>query len=243
MRRFFIPQNAIKDNKVNISGPKAHHIRNVLRLSSGDIIQLIQPDGQSYSARIIELFNAQVQTEILAKTASVNQPSRHITIAQSLLKEKKEDRLIRQATELGISRWIAFRSERAVPKPNSSRMQKRIDRWQTIVQSAAQQCNGRVPEIHNELLEIKHVFALCTNNQAEGYFFWEKATTRLAGDIPEHTKDIILVFGPEGGFSENEAEQAKGSGMNIVSLGPRILRAETAVIVGLTLIQHFFNNL
>jgi len=243
MRQFFLSENSIDGNVANIEGNDVHHIKNVLRLKVKDHIKLIVPNGQSYHARIESITNKQICTRIVQSDQKVIQPKTHVTIAQSMLKDKKMDQLIRQATELGVSRWISYESERSVSRPNANRMTQKIQRWKKIAQSAAQQCSGQIPEICDQRLNINEMLALRTENQL-GFFFWERSDNNFAPPTNcSETTSIFLVFGPEGGFSENEAACAKNAGFIISSLGPRILRAETATIAGLALIQYFFKNL
>jgi len=243
MKRFYISHNAMHEGFAVIDGEDVHYIKNVLRLKKGDHIRLITPNGQSYQARINKIKSRQILAEIIQSDQTIIQPKTHVTIAQSILKEKKLDKLIRQATELGISRWITFVSERSASRPNASRMKQKVQRWHKIAQSAAQQCNGHIPEIHDQLLEMNEIISLCTEKQP-GYFFWENSNNNITPlEMKSPPKSIILVFGPEGGFSENEAACARGAGFFISSLGPRILRSETATITGLALIQYFFDNL
>ncbi|KPA10293.1 Ribosomal RNA small subunit methyltransferase E [Candidatus Magnetomorum sp. HK-1] len=246
MRRFYIPENAIYEGKAIVCGTDAHHIKNVLRLEQGDIIQLIDLYGQSYRAKIKNLSNTQILTEIMDQFEISPPPDLHITIAQSMLKDKKTDILVRQATELGISRWVAFVSERSIARPNAERMKKKINRWKTIARSASQQCRRQlIPDIHEELMDLKDVYSLMStgNNYQKGFFFWERAQAALKRDEKSSPKELILVFGPEGGFSNQEAKQAIDYGFFVKSLGPRILRAETATITGLSLIQYLYGDI
>jgi len=243
MRRFCISDNSIDGNFVCIEGKDVHHIKNVLRLKKGDPIQLVSSNGQTYQACIDKISNKQIYTEIIKPDYKIIQPKTRVTIAQSMLKEKKMDQLIRQTTELGVFRWISFISERSTSRPDARRMKQKVIRWQKIAESAAQQCNGFIPEIHDQLIDIHEILSLCTEKQP-GYFFWEQSDNIITRpEKAPYPKSIILVFGPEGGFSEKEAACAKNSGYFITSLGPRILRAETATISGLVLIQYLFENL
>jgi len=244
MKRFYISENAINDDNAIISGIDAHHIKNVLRLGKDHVIQLILPNGHSYAAKINSLSNEIISTDII-EPLEINQPkSLHITVAQSMLKDKKNDTLIRQTTELGVDRWISFISERSIARPSKDRMKKKINRWQQIARSAAQQCQRqRITEICEELLDISDVFSLIHEKDTIGYFFWEKSTKKLEEKKQVNCKSVILIFGPEGGFTDKEAETAENSGYYISSLGPRILRAETATISGLSLIQYLYGDL
>jgi 16S rRNA (uracil1498-N3)-methyltransferase len=241
MRRFFISDNSIDEENAIITGKDFHHIKHVLRLKKGHTIQLITQKGQKYQAHIEKITNRQICTKITQSDQTMIQPKIHITIAQSMLKEKKMDHLVRQTTELGVSRWIAYISERSTSRPDSARMKQKVQRWQKIAKSAAQQCNGHIPEIHDQFVDINDIVSLSSEKQ-QGYFFWEKSDHLISSPQKPYPESIILVFGPEGGFSENEVDRARNAGFMISSLGPRILRAETATVSGLALMQYFFDS-
>jgi len=246
MRRFFLHENAIKKDQVTVCGPDAHHIKNVLRLEKGYIIELIDTYGQSYKAKITNLSNDKIQTEIIETIDNiVSSEILKITVAQSMLKDKKNDILVRQATELGISRWISFLSERSISRPNKVKMKKKINRWKTIAISAAQQSKRNfIPIINEEIMFLEDIFSLVStgNQDVKAFFFWEKAQTLLKREGKKLPKEIILIFGPEGGFSDKEAKQASDCGLFIRSLGPRILKSETATVAGLAVIQYIYGN-
>jgi 16S rRNA (uracil1498-N3)-methyltransferase len=246
MKRFYIPSNAINLQKTQavINKPDAHHIKNVLRLEKGHVIQIILPDGVSYSASIKSITNDCVITDILSQLNISEPPTHHITVAQSMLKDKKMDTLIRQTTELGVDQWISFISERSIARPSKERMEKKVKRWQSIAKSAAQQCQRQlVPEICEHLLDLSQVFSLISKKDTRGYFFWEKSKKKLETSEKFSFHSMILIFGPEGGFTDNEAKMASDAGFCLLSLGSRILRAETATIVGLSLTQFLHGNL
>ncbi|MBF0452017.1 MAG: 16S rRNA (uracil(1498)-N(3))-methyltransferase [Candidatus Magnetomorum sp.] len=243
MRRFYLSADAIQNGEAAICGADAHHIKNVLRSEKGDILQLIVTDGQSYRARIKSFSKNQVYTEIIAQENISQTSDLHITVAQSILKDNKTDTLIRQATELGADRWISFVSERSIVRPNVDRMNKKVKRWQVIARSAAQQCRRlRIPDIHEDLLDISDIFSLISGKETRGFFFWEGSQIMLESNIKPTPRSVILVFGPEGGFSEKEAKHASDSGFMITSLGPRTLRAETATIAGLSIMQYLYGD-
>jgi 16S rRNA (uracil1498-N3)-methyltransferase len=243
MKQFYLSENLINEDSAIIQGKDVHHIKNVLRFKKGDHLKLITPKGQSFQARIDKISNKQICTRIIKPDHAIIKPNTHVTIAQSMLKEKKMGRMIRQSTELGISRWISYVSERSASRPNVNRMNQKLQRWKKIAQSAAQQCNGHIPDIHDQLVDMNDIYSLCTEKQP-GYFFWEKSDHTISRpEVDCHPKSIILVFGPEGGFSEKEVAHARNAGFTIASLGPRILRSETATIAGLVLVQYLFGNL
>jgi len=240
MRRFFIEQKINDTQNLEITGQPAHHIRNVLRFKKNDTIILFDGTGFDYKAKINNISNTSIQTTIFEKYFSKTEPPIKITLAQAMLKEKKMDTLIRQATELGISQWIPFICERTIPKPNKNKMSSKIKRWQKISSEAAKQCKrSQLLEINN-LITFSQLMAL--NKSDLKILFWEKSS-HLLDEQKNKPENILLVLGPEGGFSPEEVEMAKINSFIITSLGPRILKAETATISACTLVQYIFGDM
>jgi 16S rRNA (uracil1498-N3)-methyltransferase len=166
-------------------------------------------------------------------------------VAQALLKDQKMDFLLRQLTELGITRWLPFISERSVPQPDERRQASRAARWARIAREAVKQCRrGRIPELSpvgrfdDVLREAAHFDTRI--------LFWEgacHALPMLADSDPGGPRRILVIVGPEGGFSDEEAVSAEQAGVRLATLGPRILRAETATIAACTLAQHLYGDL
>lgn len=245
-RRFFINPSQTEEPEIIIPEPDANHIKNVLRLKQGDSIILFDGKGKELNARI-EAFSSQgVHVSILNMLNSLTESPIHITIAQGYLKDKKMDILIRQLTELGINTWIPFFAQRSIPNPDPKRLAARTLRWKKIAKESLKQCRRtRIPEIfpgltYDEMLNHSKSFDL-------KLIFWEKDTAGHDSVLKENPdqkyKKIFAVLGPEGGLSKKEVEKAADKGFITASLGPRILRAETATIAASTLLQHFFGDL
>ena len=153
------------------------------------------------------------------------------------------DLVIKHLTQLGIQKWIPFFCERSIPTPDAKRMENRKKRWETIARGSLKLCQrSRLPHISKPLSFEKLL------NQSASYdlkiAFWEKATQRLNTlNKTSSNGKILILIGPEGGFSKNEMELAKEKGFLSYSLGPRILRAETASISSCTLIQHILGDI
>lgn len=244
MRRFLVNPCNITGNKALITGKDARHIRKVLRMNVGDVIQLIDGNGQEYVAQIKAVDVDGVQAVILKENHHHQNSQATIVVAQSFLKEKKMDELIRPMTELGVSKWIPFFSERSIPRPDTTRLNHRLNRWKTIANESLKQCRRNIAiEIENpvsfqETLKIGATFDV-------KILFWEKENlpiSRIKNDYP-FARSIFIMLGPEGGFSETEAEAAKSSGFIIASLGPRILKSETATIAACAIIQFLYGDM
>ena len=245
MRRFKIDARAIDKSACVIRDPDANHIVNVLRLKAGDRVVLFDGAGQEYEAVIAQIIRGEVRLSIeRSRRCQVESPVR-ITLAQGFLKDKKMDTLIRQLTELGISRWIPFFGARSVPRPDTKRLARRAARWQKIADEALKQCGrAQAPRIET-VADFSEMLRLA-GASAVKLIFWE-AEEAAFPEIKLVTgtdhREVFIVLGPEGGLTAGEIELARQAGFVSVSLGPRILRAETATIAAGTLVQYLYGDL
>ena len=140
MRYFYIQPDALRKEPVALKGSELRHIKNVLRLKPGNRICLVDGRGFEYGAVIRRFLTDRVELEITDKRRGKKESPVRISVAQALLKEKKMDRLLRHLCELGVTRWVPFISERAVPVPGEKRLSARRERWKKIVQESMKQC-------------------------------------------------------------------------------------------------------
>lgn len=246
MRRFFIEQEKVAGQTSVITGPDARHIKNVLRLKPGDTIGLFDGTGIEYEARITSVSSGSIEVSVIRSFPSTIESPVQITVAQAFLKDRKMDSLIRQITELGITKWIPFFAERSVPKPDKNRLLARTKRWEKISKEALKQCKrGRFTEIcetvsFEQLINLGKVYDL-------KIAFWENESKTIDSKLlplpNKHINNILIMLGPEGGFTELEVKSAKACGFVTASLGPRILRAETATIAACVLLQYLFGDM
>ena len=245
MRRFFIEQTKITNTRIFITGSDAAHIKKVLRMKAGDRIGLFDGRGFEYEARIENLLAGSVEVSITKRFLSTSESPVQIIVAQALLKNKKMDILARQLTEIGITKLIPFTSIRSVPRPDEKRLSARRKRWEKIATESLKQCRrGYVTEIgetitFNDIIKIdKCDFKIV---------FWENELKPVSNADQQvydgKCKKILSVLGPEGGFTEKEIEDARDWGFVTASLGPRILRAETAAVAACTILQYLFGDM
>ena len=247
MRHFFIDSSPATNSLVAIGRTEAHHIKNVLRLKPGDHIRLFDGTGFEYKAVIRKISSARVDVEILSKVRRATLRSgTQIMVAQAFLKDKKMDDLVRKLCELGVAKWIPFFSQRSIARPDASRLAERSRRWHRIAAAALKQCRRiDLPEIAEAFSfeEVLDFSETCDLN----IVFWENESTPLRRDIALNEKNsikrILLMLGPEGGFTRKEIEMAAHSGFVLAGLGPRILRAETATLAAVTLVQYLFGDM
>lgn len=243
MQKFILPDIDYAPSKGMITGQDAKHAAKVLRMAKGTQITVSNGRGKDFSARILCVSRNAIELEIIDELKETTESPIDITLCSGLLKDNKMDFVIKHATQLGITRWIPFFSERSIPTPDAKRLKTRVERWNAIAAESLKQCRrSRLPEI-SDTIGFERLLTLTVPSDLKLIFF-EKDSLRpgtlKSGKAPG---SIIILIGPEGGFSENEVDQARSAGFVSCSLGPRILRAETAAISSCTLVQHLFGDL
>jgi len=246
MRYFFIKPAALLKSTVAIDGSDVRHIKKVLRLKPGDRIRLFDGEGFEYEAIIRRFVADRVELKITQKLPGTRESPVQIAVAQALLKEKKMDRLLRHLCELGLTQWIPFTSERSIPKPDEKRMPARVERWSKIIRESSKQSRrARLPAI-NKTLTFEEVLADGRSYDLKAVFYESESALLnsifLQTGLP-HPQKIIIIMGPEGGFSDQEIARATDAGCLVAGLGPRILRAETATIAAITVVQCLFGDM
>jgi 16S rRNA (uracil1498-N3)-methyltransferase len=248
MRRFFVePENIVGPTAV-LTGAEARHITAVLRLAPGTTITLFDGSGSYFEALITKVSPSRIETKIISITPYIDAaedfpPALHLGVG--LLKGKKMDFIIQKITELGISSLHPFRSQYCASYDLAA---SRLSRWQKIVLEACKQCNRPKPPDINPTKDFKD---LLSGSGEDGYdlklIFWEnKEDQKPVREIFTSLKEIhsvMILVGPEGGFSTDEVGQAIAAGYEPVTMGSRILRAETAVIAAVSILQHELGNL
>lgn len=242
LRRFFINPTDITGETAQLTGPEAHHLRAVLRLTPGDPITFFDGTGARYQARIEQILKDRVTATITGHTRDLP-PKVRLHLGQALLKGQKMDLILQKATELGVDAIWPFYSEHGIHKPPR---EAQMERWQRIVLEACKQCDrAKPPEIH-DTREITDLMAHPPPCEIRLIFWEHEARQTLDEVLAGQEKDCRAVFfllGPEGGFSETEVACAQQEGFAPVSLGPRILRAETATLAATAILQFTLGNL
>lgn len=243
MSRFFVSKNDIDaaNGKITITGDDVKHIKNVLRMSPGESVVVCDGEGTDYTARLVSVEKDIVLAAVEEAVKNIAEPDVFITLYQGIPKSDKMDFIIQKSVELGVSRIVPVITERTVVRfDNQKDMENKRVRWQRICMEAAKQCNrGRIPEVALPV-RIQEAVKLAAAAGA-GIIPYEKETAKGIKDFlkDNNNADSISVFiGPEGGFSEKEAEYASGSGVQPVTLGPRILRTETAGVAVISIIMY-----
>ncbi len=246
MRHFFMNSSVAAKSAVTIEGSEAHHIKNVLRLKTGDHLKLFDGTGAEYEAVIISLDATTFDVDIQRRLHSDAYSGIRILVAQAFLKEKKMDDLVRKLTELGVAGWIPFFSQRSIARPDKKRLDSRLQRWNRIASEALKQCRRKTMLEITEPLRFDAMLEFGKDCDLK-IVFWENETTPVSRNFGSSRENplnsIIAVLGPEGGFTDQEIARARQAGFITAGLGPRILRAETATLAACTLIQYLFGDM
>jgi 16S rRNA (uracil1498-N3)-methyltransferase len=236
--RFFIAQNQVSGSRITITGEDVRHIATVLRMKAGDELLLCDGEGFEYAVKIAQVDRSEIVTEIIGQwKREILSP--RITLGQGLPKSDKMDLIVQKATELGAASIVPLATERTIVKIKDEG--KRIQRWRKIVREAAMQSQRPdIPAVEGIKVFSEFIRALVPGPRTLLLLPWEEGTEPIKTvlrNAPGVT-NIIVLIGPEGGFSSAEAELARGSGFHLVSLGPNILRTETAAIAVLGMIGY-----
>lgn len=234
--RFFVPDSAIVGERAVLAGDERHHLR-VRRVRAGAQVELFDNRGRVFDAVVESLSPDRVELRVTERRSRVCESPLDLTLAIALLKKAdKLDLVIEKATELGVRRIVLFTCARTLGGCSAAR----IERWRRIAVSAAKQC-GRsvVPAIEGP----ESLAALATRRAELRLVCWEAVASsevRPLADTPPLAaiaSSVLIIVGPEGGFAEAEIRALRDTGVQALSLGPRILRGETAAIVAVALAQ------
>lgn len=245
MQRYFIEGKIPESRIVAITGDDAKHIAKVMRQITGDYLIAVM-EGQAYLSKILAAdFDVEIELGEILET-QVELPKK-ITIACGLPKGDKLDLITQKATELGMYALLPFSAERSIVKWDNSKSEKKINRLQKIAKEAAEQSHRtHIPEIH-DVHSFKQLLSQAESSYDTVIVAYEEEArqggrTRFAEILKSlYDKDsVLIVFGPEGGISEREVAALKNAGAIFTSLGPRILRTETAPLYALAAISCEF---
>ena len=238
MPRFFVPKKEIGSSFLVLTGENAAHAR-VLRLKNGDAVTVCDGEGTDYACTVSDTSNGQICLVVHREDVSQSEAAVACSVYMAFAKADKFEHVIQKATELGACELVCFPSARCVSRPDEKALAKKLDRWQKIAASAAEQSGrGRIPRV---IVLSSYAQALARAAQAElavcFYENEERLTFRAAIEAaPFHTASILP--GPEGGFEPEEIRQAAEAGLKICTLGSRILRCETAPLCALSALMY-----
>jgi len=242
MRKFIIEPDMKKGTNVTLLGQDARHISRALRLSPGDPLSMTDGLGMDWYGKITEITQGLVRVKITAEQTSKTESCLDLTLCTAMLKHKKMDDIIKQAVQLGITRWLPFFSNRSVPLSNPKKTARQMERWQTISRESLKQCRrSRLVDIQPPMT-LEDVLDM-TRQATHKIAFWEESERSLCRLKNQGEGGAVVLIGPEGGFEASEIRMAEENGFKAYSLGPRILRAETAAVSATGLVQYILGDL
>ncbi len=235
VHRFFLPPDAIREGQVHFPETTARQIVHVLRLRPGDVVAVLDGQGALYRVALKHVDREMVLGQVTGQEAATGEPRMAVTLYASLIKGERFEWILQKGTELGVSRFVPMVTERTVVR-DLTLSASRQARWRRIVQEAAEQCGrARLPGI-----EAPVTFAGACAQAAEAdlsLIAWAEEGRRSLADVwgDRRPATLAILIGPEGGFTPDEVEQACAGGIVPFSMGPRVLRAETAALVAVAL--------
>lgn len=238
MTRFFVTPEEMQGNFLILTGENAAHAK-VLRLKAGEQVLTCDGDGNECVCTVSDVSSNQISLVVNSRQTSSTEPKLQVSVYMAFSKGDKLEHVIQKATELGAYEIVAFPSSRCVSRPDGKSIAKKLERWQKIAASAAEQSGrGYIPQV---LTVDSYKAALERAAQAELpilFYENERATTlRMALESGSYAT-VSLLTGPEGGLEEREVEMAKDAGLRICTLGSRILRCETAPLCALSAVMY-----
>ena len=238
MTRFFVEAQDLSGDTLHLTGENFQHAK-VLRLKPGERMLVCDGQGEEALCAVRQVGAAELELEVLERRESETEAAVRVSVYMAFPKADKLEHVIQKATELGAYEIVAFPSARCVSRPDEKSLRKKLERWQKIAASAAEQSGrGRIPEVVT-LGSFKE--ALERAKQADqALLFYENehaVTLRMALESGAF-QTVSLLTGPEGGLEEAEVDQARKAGLQVCTLGSRILRCETAPLCALSAVMY-----
>ena len=230
MPRFFVEKDCIFSDKIVIGGEDAKHISLSLRARVGEKMTACDGHGTDYECEIAQITKNEVTLSVLEEKKSEAEPGLEVTLYQALVKSDKFDFIVQKCTEIGVSKIVPVLTDRCISKPDDASLSKKIQRWNKIAREAAMQSGRGIIPVVGDAVSFDGALGALKESDC-GFLCYEAQPHVPINEIYgmcKNPKKAAFLVGPEGGISESEAEKTKNAGVSLASLGPRILRAETA---------------
>lgn len=238
MVRFFVTAEELLQDSPTLTGENAQHAK-VLRLKPGEEVLLCDGEGREALCTVTDFGKDYCSVSVLERRASATEAAVQVSVYMAFPKSDKLEHVIQKATELGAYEIVTFPSARCISKPDDKSIKKKVERWQKIALSAAEQSGrGRVPQV-----VVLDSFSQALSRAAQAdkalmFYEHEEATTLHMALSEGSFYTVSLLTGPEGGLEEKEVEQARAAGLQVCTLGKRILRCETAPLCALSAVMY-----
>jgi 16S rRNA (uracil1498-N3)-methyltransferase len=239
MSRFYAPIECFDGASVTLSPDESHHLRDVLRVHVGDEIGVFDGTGREFACRVVELDKKAARLSIINETEPPSpESSCEVTVGAAILKADKFETVVQKSVELGVVRLVPLITHRAEVRPEI--LDKKLVRWRRIALDASKQC-GRARLMDVAPAVSISAFVQASNDLSARLVFSERGGSPFS--TLRSSDSITAVFGPEGGWEDSELDQCRSNGFSVITLGRRILRADTAAIAITAILQHQFGDL
>ena len=238
MTRFFVEPADFQPDFMVLTGENAQHAK-VLRLKAGEEVMVCDGEGRECLCAISDVSDGRISLVVKHQRDSVTEAAVRVSVYMAFPKGDKLEHVIQKATELGAYEIVAFPSARCVSRPDEKSLKKKLERWQKIAASAAEQSGrGRIPEVLTLNSYKAALERAAKADRALLFYENEQATTLRMALEEKPVRTVSLLTGPEGGLEPKEVEMAKDAGLCICTLGSRILRCETAPLCALSAVMY-----
>ena len=242
LRRMFVAQALAPGSELQLGEEPARYLGRVLRLNSGDTIHVFNGDDGEWSAEIRRLGKSEVTLVVHDSIERRSESGLEVHLVQGISRGERMDFVVQKATELGVQRITPVLTDFGVVKLDDKRAAKRRDHWQRVAESACEQ-SGRIrPPLVDAPLALNDWFGNARDRDGSDLILHPGAVKSL-GTLSEPQSRLCLLIGPEGGFSEREYDDADAAGFDAVTIGPRILRTETAAVAAIAIAQSRWGDL
>ena len=238
MHRFFADKSQFDGGKVTITGDDVKHISRVLRLSVGDTISVCDKERTDYVCSISDIGKDYVTADILESQLNGNESNLGVTLYQGLPKGDKMDLIVQKSVELGAERIVPVVMKRTVVKLKNA--SSKCDRWQRIAEEAAKQCmRGIIPKVE-EPVSFEDMLSMLCEDDISILPYENEKNNKLKQYLKHnsHASRVNIIIGPEGGFDPEEIALSESKGIHTVTLGPRIMRCETAPLAAIAAVMY-----
>ncbi len=238
MTRFFVAPEDVKNDFMVLTGENAQHAK-VLRLKNGEQVLVCDGEGREFVCTVSDVSPDQIGLVVMKEQCSETEASVRVSVYMAFPKADKLEHVIQKATELGAYEIVAFPSARCVSRPDEKSLKKKLERWQKIAASAAEQSGrGVIPQVRVVPSYKAALEQAAGAEKALLFYENERATTLHMALQSGSYETISLLTGPEGGLEVSEVEQAMNMGLQVCTLGKRILRCETAPLCALSAVMY-----
>jgi 16S rRNA (uracil1498-N3)-methyltransferase len=238
MTRFFVEPEEMQPEFLVLTGENAKHAK-VLRLKCGEEVLVCDGQGRECLCTVSDVSDCQIGLVVKHRQESQTEAAVRVSVYMAFPKADKLEHVIQKATELGAYEIVAFPSARCISRPDDKSLAKKVERWQKIAASAAEQSGrGRIPQVLTLPSYKAALERAALADQALLFYENERATTLRMALQSKSYQTVSLLTGPEGGLEESEVKHAMDAGLSVCTLGKRILRCETAPLCALSAVMY-----